>query len=263
MNLSSFIAIDIGATNVRVALTQSVESPSFTEIKNFELSHDFEKDFQKIIGVCKTLSNQKVSAIGIATPGRYNEDRSMLTAVVNMPEWVGQNIKERMETAISCPAFFENDAVASGLGQALYTKTLRDNFLFIVWGTGIGGSIVSLKPILKAEKMERTEYLAPMESAYGGKTILEKYGKAFSELDKGEQEKIITDFVLNLVKIANKFDVNEVVVGGGIGLAHGEQIIQAAENLLASNETNIQIAPQGDLFGLYGSCALIKLGLNI
>ena len=254
-----FIAMDIGATNVRIARTRSLENPSFENVRNFRLSHDFKADFDKITNTAKEIAKQKISAVGVALPGRLNENKSSLAAVVNLPEWVGKNIKEGMEAALKCEAFFENDAVASGLGYAVYNKPVPDDFLFIIWGTGVGGAIVHTHPALKSEKLDRKEYLSKIEAVCGGKTLLQKYGEPFSKLGEQGQNKLIDYFLSNISQQAKKMSVGSIVLGGGIAIDHGEKILSAASKLPAVNRVTFQITPQGNMFGLYGAAALIKL----
>jgi glucokinase len=190
-----YIGIDLGGTNVRIAGSKNLDNIELVKIKRFELSHDFERDFAEIIRAVEEIAEGKVDGIGIGAPGTYNKDRSLLISGRNVIEWVNIPFIKKFSEKFNCPVFAENDAVATSLGEVFYGQENSNNFIYITWGTGIGGAIVdSNEGKIFSEKIDRHEYLEGFESDCGGKNLTERFKKEASELNDDEWAEVMNDF---------------------------------------------------------------------
>ena len=209
-----YIAIDIGGTHARVASFSSLSDPKFENIKIFELSHIFENDFNQVVGIINDITKQKITAIGVGVPGVLNEKKDALVSATNIPEWIGMSLKDTLSEQFNCKVYVDNDAVTSGLGEALYGINRTENFIFMIWGTGVGGAVVEFKPGLKAQKLKKEDYLEEIRQRSYGKALLEKYGKPLGELESKDWDDIISEFEKLVVHVSNRFNVKNIVIGG-------------------------------------------------
>ena len=254
-----YIAIDVGATNVRIAGSKKLEHFSFDKIERFELSHNFENDFTKITEIIKKISDGNIEAIGIGAPGTFNEEKKILISATNLPEWVNVFFVEKLAEEFNCPVYADNDGVVASLGEFFYGKNKQKDFLYITWGTGIGGSQVksNVNEII-SQRIEWPVYLKEFEEKCGGKKIIEKYNKVPAELNEEEWEKLLEDFVFHLIELTEKFSEKNIVMGGGATSKQKKRLEMLVENL-AEKGVNLVISNLDDSIGLFGAMSLIQL----
>lgn len=158
----------------------------------------------------------------------------------------------------SCPVFLENDAVAAALGEALYDTDCPKDFIFIIWGTGIGGSTVSYNEISKTymlHKLNWFEYFQEWEEKCGGNKIKYYYGKEAFELSEKEWQSVMKQCKIQFEKCIKKTNSQSCVFGGGIAIKQSERVYKMSELF---PQVKISVSRLGEDCGLYGSFALIK-----
>ncbi len=145
MSSKAAIAIDIGATNTRIALvdkagrliyrnqTNTIHSESNAEFVNFI------KDFLNT-----SLSQNEIynsCGIGVCVAGFVDTLRGTLIKSPNLPN-KDLNIVEHLESYFQKTVVLSNDTNAAILGEKLwgYGKNVR-NFAFLTFSSGIGGSV--------------------------------------------------------------------------------------------------------------------------
>ncbi|MDE6411647.1 MAG: ROK family protein [Clostridia bacterium] len=84
----------------------------------------------------------KISAIGIGSPGAVDSETGMVVSWTNF-DWTGVELARLVSESIKKPVFVLNDANAAALGEAKYGagKKYSDSIL-ITLGTGVGGGIM-------------------------------------------------------------------------------------------------------------------------
>jgi glucokinase len=82
-------------------------------------------------------------AVGIGCPGPLDQDRGIVLAPPNLPQWDELPLAARISDALRVPAALENDANAGALGEAVFGsgKGFRRVFYMTV-STGLGSGIV-------------------------------------------------------------------------------------------------------------------------
>ena len=255
----NYIVIDIGGTYIRITNLSSLNNPVFKKIKVFKLSHIFEKDFNNIVKIIKKINKQKITAIGISLPGTLNKQKDTLLWATNLAEWTNKNLKEKFKNEFNCNIFLENDGIAAAIGEAIYKKNHKNNFIFLIWGTGIGGSIVKSKTKFKVKKFLKEDYMNSIRKKYNGKGLLKKYGKNLSKLKSKEWDHIIYNFGKLIIDLSNKFKIKEVILGGGVALKQKRKLKSFSKKLKKNHNINLKITTLGDhhTFGLYGASALL------
>jgi hypothetical protein len=260
-NKKLFIAIDIGGTYARVASLNSLISPEFKK-KNFKLTHNFKKDFKELNKAIGSLAGKrKIEAIGAGLPGELDLSGNKLILAPNLPEWINKNIKEKLSQNFDCEVYLENDATASGLGEAIYGSKPRKDFIFMVWGTGIGGGIVKIKPRLSAKIINFKKYLQKFEDKCGGKNLIKKYKKSPSKFSQEIWAKVMQDFEGEVVNLSRRLKIKNIIIGGGAALKNKHRLNILTKKLKQVYNINFRTTHLGNnhTFCLYGPAALIKL----
>ena len=126
------------------------------------MSHDFKNDFQKIIETIEEISGGKVDAIGMGTPGTYDETKQFLISAKNLPELVNVQFVQMLSEKFGCKVFADNDALVASLGEAMYGQGRSGNFMYITWGTGVGGACRSPAPRVAGRGGRRRHGICPL-----------------------------------------------------------------------------------------------------
>ncbi|MDQ5954307.1 MAG: glucokinase [Patescibacteria group bacterium] len=249
-----YIGIDIGGTHARITSFSSLKELEFKGTKIITLTHNFENDFNEILKTVKSIKSKDITAIGVGLPGVLNEEKNLLISATNIPEWVNFDIKSKLIQIFQCRVFLENDAVTSALGEALYGGVQTEDFIYMIWGTGIGGATVELKPTLKVQKLSAESYITDLRHSLYGKFLLEKYNKPLRELESEEWNEVMFNFSKLIIHISDNFKIKNIIIAGGIALKQKARLELLAKKLKEENNINLRTTNLGDhhTFGLYG-----------
>ena len=144
MSMSLTVAIDIGGTHIRVAV---YEPDSITPV-----NHQRTRSLATEPGVYDRLEQavesvwprEKVTAIGIASPGPLDPYAGTILATPNIPEWKNFPLTTKLSQHFGVPAYLDNDANMAGLAEWQYGAGKgHDNLVYLTISTGIGGGVIS------------------------------------------------------------------------------------------------------------------------
>jgi predicted NBD/HSP70 family sugar kinase len=185
-----YIAIDIGGTNARVASVDNLITPKIIKRASFKNTHNFNEYFSKIVNFID--STGKIDGIGISIAGDLNKEKSMVVdSAENVPEVVDQPIVASLGKRFGCKVFMDNDGVAMALGEAIYGNCDKDKFVYLIWGTGIGGAIVKRKgDKIVVDQIDWFKHFEEWEYKCGGEAIKKIYGKPAKDISQIQWSKI-------------------------------------------------------------------------
>ncbi|MEI6326636.1 MAG: ROK family protein [Candidatus Roizmanbacteria bacterium] len=254
-----YIAIDVGGTNIRIATSQSFLHPLLSTRVEYTLTHNFTTDYERMIKEMKNISSNTES-IGISFPGDWTGNQNKMSLPTHNSEWANKPFVKAISSEFTCPVYIENDAVAGALGTAQYGG-IDGNFIYITWGTGIGGAQVArVGDTVIAEQLDWSLYLKRLEDACGGANVNMKYGKTGDQLSENEWQAIINDFANELKIFIYQLHPTLVVVGGGIVTKQKARLMEIKSEFdsTQNNGTKVSISILGDDAGLYGALELIR-----
>lgn len=156
-NHKSVLAVDLGGTNIRVAIVGE-DGVIREKVKESTGS----APLNTLRDLIKNLHRPDTNAIGIAVAGVLNNARTGVFKSPNIPSIEGIDLKEfiEKENGIS-NVVIENDANAAALGEAwLGAGRGYGYFVLMTLGTGIGGGVVC------------NNMLAPIAAEIGHMTIV-------------------------------------------------------------------------------------------
>ena len=160
--MTHLLGVDIGGTNLRVALANSNGEIAGRVSATTTNVRDAESVVRKI-GECAhqllqeaNLPLDRIAAIGAGAPGLTNAETGVVIATSYLMGWRDVPLKAMLEHELGIPAYVENDVNLAALGESCFGVG-RDcqELVFLAIGTGVGGGI-----ILKNELFQGTAWAA-------------------------------------------------------------------------------------------------------
>jgi predicted NBD/HSP70 family sugar kinase len=148
--LSYIIAVDLGGTSGRVAGYVSTTDTEPTAREAFEvqkvdehttakeMGRAFQLDYAHLLGAIRRI-NQAPDVVSLAVAGKLNPQKDELIGAGNLIHWVGRPLVERLSHDLDCPVVIGNDAEAAALAEAYHGHGQDQDFLLVIWGSGVGG----------------------------------------------------------------------------------------------------------------------------
>ena len=136
-----YISIDVGGTNMRVALVDLEGEARIVNLESHPVPQDYQAGIEKLCGHIADLSaGQKIEGIGACFPGIIDKD-NMVTTANNLPDWAMKPIKQFLQDRFGVPVKLLHDAQGAALGEAIFGAARHtDRFVYFIWGTGIGAA---------------------------------------------------------------------------------------------------------------------------
>lgn len=250
------IGIDIGGTNIKAGLVDSLGRVSeFSKIPT-NAKDGFNKTFTSIQGLIEKYihiaGRDNLIGIGCACTGQIDSaGGKVLYAANTFPELSGFELKKELKEFSGLAVEVENDVNAAALGEKWIGAAKDiDDFLCITLGTGVGGAIYKNGDIdhgfrgVSAEFGHMSINFNGEQCSCGNKGCFERYAAVSSlirhfkdELAKGE-ESMVVDMVKNNLhnidgeiifkaealgdKLATKIvnEYNEAIATGAVSLIH-------------------------------------------
>ena len=140
------IAVDLGGTNLRVALVgrdgtipsrQSVPTPGGGPDAVIER-------MVALIGEIAAGAGERALPVGVAIPGPLDPATGVVAYTPNLPGWRRFPLGETLRSHLGRPARLVNDGNSAAVGEARFgaAKGCRD-LVYLALGTGVGGGIIT------------------------------------------------------------------------------------------------------------------------
>lgn len=273
------IGIDAGGTSARVARFDSVESPEVEKRGSFELSGDYEQDIERLSRVVEeVLEGNTASRIGFSVAGHIDHETGVLLTAPNAKEWKGRRLRGDLEEATGTEVRLINDAQAAALAEATFGDHGERDFWFIIWGTGVGGSIVEFRDgefgLVDAEpghQILNWDADAPecgcgrkgcLEAYAGGGPIASRFGVPAAELTEEQWSDVCEWLARGLYNIIRIHPTERIVIGGGVALKQADRLpgVEAQTNELLQGFRTISLdrATHGEDAGTVGALAALR-----
>jgi len=153
MSTNYVLALDVGGTNIRLALVNHSGHIVARQQCKASLSHmhvsSNDKTGAEILRILTSsidkmlVSHSGIHVIGIGFPGFFQQETHTLLSSPNIPCLSDFPLAQRLSEAISLPVHVQNDAALAALGEYRFGigKGLK-NLLHLTLGTGVGGGLI-------------------------------------------------------------------------------------------------------------------------
>lgn len=239
-----YACLDIGGTSIKVAVSD--KNGNLSNQENLIVSHEVGEFTEAIINwVEKIKKDYDIKGVAISSPGAVNTKSGIVGGASAVPCIHGPNWKKILNKKLNINISIENDANCAALAE-LFNGTAKDlkDVLFVVCGSGIGGSIIKNGEIHHGKHLYGGEFgFMLMEESDGEfknfsevastmsfvRKVREYYNdnswtgeKIFEEANNGNEfcSKAIETFYMNLAKgifnLQYIYDPEIILLGGAI-----------------------------------------------
>ena len=286
------LAIDIGGSKIAVGLvTRNGELIDRTQfvVNAQDSSEELFDDLSRAVDaqLLRAVDHHGVrpSVVGVGSAGPITTNVETISPL-NIPQWRGFELRQRLETLTGLPVFGDGDAKALALAEGwLGAARGIDNFMAMVVSTGVGGGIVLNGQLLDGETGNAGHIghviVEPngRRCTCGGRGCLEAEasGPAIEAITGRSPTQPTYEIMVRTGRLVgrgvasacNLLDLKLVVVGGSVALGFGATFFNAAQRTLDelctiefSRKARIVPTRLSDEGPLIGASAVGWRGLN-
>lgn len=275
-----FLLVDIGGTNIRVAVASDYETVG--EVEKFSTPDTPEATLARIQELAAELCGYiAVEAVAVGVRGQLHEDKRSLQHDSALRAWIDYPLADNLAEIYNCPVYLENDTALAGLGEANYGAAKDfDIVAYHTVSTGVGGvriesgkidaASIGFEPGHQILDIDRTvlgdDVTPTLENLISGTAVAERMGQEPYEIDQND---IIWDTLAKYLGQGLRNTIlywspEIIVLGGSMILGDPRIQIDAIRKHTVSALDGFVEAPfittaqLGDLSGLYGALAYIK-----
>lgn len=149
--MSALIAIDIGGTQLRAAAFLHNQTQPACVRKAPTLA-DRPGVYDRLEALVASVwpEDEKVQAIGVASPGPLNAHTGVILSTPNIPEWRNFPLAARLQERFGVPVLLDNDANLAALGEWRFGAGRgHAHVLYLTISTGIGGGVIIENRLLR------------------------------------------------------------------------------------------------------------------
>jgi predicted NBD/HSP70 family sugar kinase len=231
--------------------------------------------------------NDSLSGIGAAIGGPLDWRRGIVSPL-HQPQWRDVPLKNIMEEKWGCPFWVDVDTNVAALGEYYLGADRPERFMYITLSTGMGGGFLINGKIyrgLHGEHPEVGHQSIPFHCAFpervkcecgvtdclealvSGNAIKRIYHKQAQELDETEWLEVSYNLAQGLRNINAIYLPEVIVLGGGIAIGRGEQLIRDVHQIMNEHlkivpVSQIRLSGLGYNTALMGSVMLAIKGID-
>ncbi|MDQ0101793.1 putative NBD/HSP70 family sugar kinase [Paenarthrobacter nicotinovorans] len=143
------VGIDFGRRHLRVVLASLGYHVIAEDYIELPLGHQAEEGIAAAVRLLEKLLRENgidrtaVVGAGAGIPGPIDRRSGTVAQGAILPEWVGIDILRRLEEALNCPVFVDNDANLGALSEVTWgPHSGVSNLMFLKIGSGIGAGLI-------------------------------------------------------------------------------------------------------------------------
>ncbi len=143
------IGVDVGGTNVKVALVDKSGSIVYSDTVPTRAEMGYEYTISNIITAIRNLMKESktnkdmIDGIGFGFPGQIDCDNGIVRLAPNIPGWVNIPIADIVSKEFEIPVKVDNDVRCAALAELNYGAGKgANNLICITVGTGIGSGLI-------------------------------------------------------------------------------------------------------------------------
>jgi glucokinase len=142
--MDTYIAVDIGGTQLRAALYPAGETKALIQ-KRAPTRFKDQSPIDRLLDLLQSVwpADGKVRGIGIAAPGPTNPRKGIIYAAPNITGWENLPLAQIVHDRFKTPILLGNDANMAALGEWKFGAGRGFQYvLYITISTGIGGGVI-------------------------------------------------------------------------------------------------------------------------
>jgi len=241
------LAIDIGGTKLAAGLVDA-EGRVLVRARRPTAGADGEELFAGLVELATQVGGGGEVApvvVGVGCGGPMTSGGATVSPV-NISQWQGFELRDRLGDALGLPVWIDNDAKALTLAEGWKGAAVGvDNYMGMVVSTGVGGGVVLDGRLLDGADgnaghighvvVEPDGHMCGcggigcLEAEASGTAIAAITGRPAAEADAAMIERTGTMVGRAVASVANLLDLRLVVVAGSVALGFGTPFFDAAQ----------------------------------
>lgn len=216
-----FACLDIGGTSIKVALSD--KDGNLIEKDTLYPSHELKEFIDTIVDWVSGMKSQyDIKGVAISAPGAVDTNSGIVGGASAVPCIHGPNWKDILSDRLNLNISIENDANCVALAEIFSGSAKEVNdILFVVCGSGIGGSIIKDKKIHHGKHLYGGEFgFMIMEDNDGEYKTFSEVASTMSFVRKAR--KYFNDESLDGKDVFNKAQGGDEFCKGVIDTFYGE-----------------------------------------
>ena len=158
------IGVDIGGTNVKIALVDEKGIIAYSNSVPTRAEMGYEYTIQNIINTIKESLKESnndianIGGIGFGLPGQIDSMNGVVRLLPNIPGWVEVPLAKIVQSEFNVPVKLDNDVRVATLGELNFGAGKGcQNLVCITVGTGVGSGIVLNGQLVRGASMTAGE----------------------------------------------------------------------------------------------------------
>lgn len=271
-----YLAIDLGGSNTRLGLFESLETSEFTPLASFLTQETYEKQLERIVAVLHKRGVEQLAGAGVSVAAQVARDGRSLVFGPNLPAYLQRPLTADLEQWLGCKVRLGHDTVCGLLGEQRFgvlREHERSAYLTISTGTGaaiqlgkgetrLTSSIEFGHQVLDGNPRRcLCGQIGCLETFTGGKQLELRHGRPLAAFaDEAFWQEFTAKLALGLLNLAQLTRVEVVAVSGAIALQNPSllSMLQTELNALLHNAA-VQLLPAqlGEHAPLVGAAILL------
>jgi len=141
------IGVDLGGTTIKTGIVSSdgkiIAQSKFPTLGEKGPKAVISQIRRSIDEILPNAKGKHLRGIGIGSPGIVDEKGGIVKDPPNFADWHNIALGNAIEKAFNFDVKVENDANVAAIAEARFgAGKSHPNFLFVIWGTGVGGGII-------------------------------------------------------------------------------------------------------------------------
>lgn len=260
----AILAFDIGGTSVKYGVWQQ---EALREKGSFKTPKTWEEMKDSLVKAKERLSESfLIEGVAFSAPGAVNQEARQIEGASAIPYIHFFPIYDELEVAFGVPVAFENDANSAGLAEVWKgAASDKQNVLFVVIGTGIGGAVIVNGEVQHGEHLHGGEFgfalltdnetfsdlATPVKLAHhyadrkginyddiDGQEVFRLAEEENDQIAKEEVDRFYLYLAKGIYNLVYSFDPEIVLLGGGVSNKPNliEELYKQFDRLLARVE---------------------------
>ena len=275
---NTYIAVDIGGTNTRLGLFESLDSTDFVVLARLPTVQNYEEQLHQIVAAIQNSGREDLAGIGVSVAARIARDGRTVILAPNLPGYIGKPFADDLFARYACPVRLAHDTVCGLLAEKRFGtlhNTDRCAYLTVSTGTGaaiqLGKASTSLTSsieighqVLDGNTLRcLCGQVGCLETFTGGRQVELRYGRPIAHItDMAFWETFSDKLALGLVNLAQLTRIDAVAIGGAIALNNAflVPLLQRKVNaILKWGALELRQAALGENAPIVGAAVLLEV----
>lgn len=156
--MSKIVAVDVGGTTIKYGLWDET-TKELSSKGNVYTPKTIDEFYGILEFIADKYDKESLDGMGISIPGAVNQEKGEIGGVSALPYIHNIPIKSEIEHRLGINVTMENDANCAALAEiSLGVAKKMQNILFLIIGTGVGGSVVINRQIVHGSHLYGGEF---------------------------------------------------------------------------------------------------------